>query len=115
MDVAVAAVPEASLAATVMAAGAETMGPVVSTTVTVAEAVAELLLLSRIVKVTVVSPTAKVVGASVVTLELTSPSMLSEAVAPVRKEAIVVLVAAVPVDPSASTEIADGAVISGST
>ena len=91
------------------------MGPVVSTTVTVAVAVVELLLLSRIVKVTVVAPTANVVGASVVTFALTSPSMLSDAVAPARKAAIVVLVAAVPVDPSASTEMAVGAVISGST
>ena len=115
MDVSVAAVPEASVAATVIAAGADTIGPVVSTTVTVAVAVAELLLLSRIVKVTVVSPTAKVAGASVVTFALTSPSMLSDAVAPVRKAAIVVFVAAVPVDPSASIEMADGAVISGST
>ena len=60
-------------------------------------------------------PRGKVLGASVVTDELISPSTLSEADAPKRNPAIVALEAKAPSGPVASTVIDAGAEISGKT
>ena len=110
-----AGVPLASTAAKVASITPLNTGAVVSTTSTWASAVASLLLESLIEKVTVVLPRGKVLGASVVTDELISPSTLSEADAPKRNPAIVALEAKAPSGPVASTVIDAGAEISGKT
>ena len=123
-NVAIAALVLATLVApaavgTVMLAGAVTVGAIVSATagvaltVTVAVAVPMLPAASVAEKVTVVTPTGKLVGALLV-MAPTIPT-LSVAVAAVRNVAIVALVAATAVAPAAvATVIAAGALTTGS-
>ena len=105
------AVPFASVAATVMDAGAVSVGAFSSATVMLACAVCTLPAASVAVNVTVVVPIGKVAGASLVTV--TWLSTLSVTVALARKAVIAGAVLAVPLLSVAETVILPGTLSTG--
>ena len=112
MAASVAGVPEASTAATVMAAGAVTTGGVWSATVTIAVVLPVLPAASVAENVTVVSPTGNWAGALLVMTAM-GPSTMSLAVAPARKATMAASVAGVPEALTAATVMSAGAVTTG--